>query len=390
MRLAYFVHDLNDPAVARRILMLRAGGLEVVVTGFWRGFEPPNEIAGAKTLPLGRTFDARLMHRGFLTMLQAIASKRLARQLGCVDLFLARNLEMLAIAIATKRNLAPTPAVVYEVLDIHRLLLSRGPTGIGLRTIERALMRDTQLLLTSSPAFLSEYFQPLQFARHAVPALVVENKTLAAESPPCNQQSEIAPGPPWRIGWYGMIRCARSLDILSTLAQRRPDLARIDIRGRPTASVRKRFETAPAPPALSFGGSYLSGDLYALYGAVHFSWVIDYFEEAANSRWLLPNRLYEGGSRNVVPLALRRSETGRWLNALGIGVLLEDPQAELESFLESLAPGDYETMKRAACEAPRSAFVAGQSDCDRLASTLINTVRHRQEDRFRRNVRELA
>ena len=36
MRIAYFVHDLSDPAVGRRVRMLRTGGAEVTVLGFRR------------------------------------------------------------------------------------------------------------------------------------------------------------------------------------------------------------------------------------------------------------------------------------------------------------------------------------------------------------------
>ncbi|MDO8323579.1 MAG: glycosyl transferase family 1, partial [Phenylobacterium sp.] len=63
MKLAYFVHDLNDPAVARRVRMLRAGGAEPVVLGFYRGDAPPDMIAGAEAVDLGRTYDGRLGHR---------------------------------------------------------------------------------------------------------------------------------------------------------------------------------------------------------------------------------------------------------------------------------------------------------------------------------------
>ena len=47
MKLAYFVHDLADPAVTRRVRMLQAGGAEPVVLGFRRTETAPADVAGA-------------------------------------------------------------------------------------------------------------------------------------------------------------------------------------------------------------------------------------------------------------------------------------------------------------------------------------------------------
>ena len=107
-----------------------------------------------------------------------------------------------------------------------------------------------------------------------------------------------------------------------------------------------------------------------LYGRVHFNWTIDYFEADGNSEWLLPNRLYEGGSFDVVPMALRRTETGRWLAKRKLGVRFSDPESELETFLETLSAADYHVLKRACSQAARSLFVATQDDCDNLAMAL--------------------
>src|SRR5665213_2052203 len=58
LRIAYFVHDLNDAAVAKRISMLRSAGAEVRLAGFRRTAEPVRDVAGIEPLNLGRTHDA--------------------------------------------------------------------------------------------------------------------------------------------------------------------------------------------------------------------------------------------------------------------------------------------------------------------------------------------
>jgi len=41
------------------------------------------------------------------------------------NVFLARNLEILVLAVRARRLYAQEAAVVYECLDIHRMLLSK-------------------------------------------------------------------------------------------------------------------------------------------------------------------------------------------------------------------------------------------------------------------------
>ena len=82
----------------------------------------------------------------------------------------------------------------------------------------------------------------------------------------------------------------------------------IVLRGRPAYSEFTDFDGfVAAEPYLRFDGAYRNPeDLAAIYGEVHFSWAIDFFEEGLNSSWLLPNRLYEGCRYGAVPIAMRR------------------------------------------------------------------------------------
>ena len=47
-------------------------------------------------------------------------------------------------------------------------------------------------------------------------------------------------------------------------------------------------------PGVSFGGAYQQDELAAMYAGVHFMWSVDHADKELNSKWLLPNRLYEG------------------------------------------------------------------------------------------------
>ncbi|MFC7478307.1 glycosyl transferase family 1 [Dankookia sp. GCM10030260] len=353
MRLAYFVHDLGDPAVARRLDMLAPRLAEAVVIGFHRGATPPATVAGWPAVPLGRTEDARLGRRILSVLRARLRLGAIGRHVRGATVVMSRQLETLALARAARARFAPGALLVQECLDVHRLLVGTAPKNLALRRLEGWLLRGCDLLLVSSPAFVREHLAPAHGAA-LPPVLLVENKVLAAEAfgqtPP---PPALPAGPPWRIGWYGVIRCRRSLLLLADLVRRLPGRVEVEIRGRPARNVIPDFDAVvAATPGLDFLGPYdRRHDLPAMYGGVHFTWAIDYYEAGANSDWLLPNRLYEGSLHGAVPIALARVETGRWLAAHRAGLLLAEP-------LETALPGYFATLD-AAGHAAAAAAVAG-------------------------------
>jgi hypothetical protein len=376
LRIAYFVHDLTDPAVGRRIAMLRAGGAEVVVFGFRRVEAAPGEVGGARAVDLGRTHDGRFGQRLWRTALAAVGIERWRGQLARADLIIARNLEMLAVAQAARVRCRLDARLVYECLDVHRLMLDAGPKGQMLRLAERALMRRASQLVVSSPAFLTHYFEDVQGLGRELElaTLLVENKVLDLDGQRPVRRKPAA-GPPWRIGWLGAIRCQKSLDLLCDLARARPDLVEVKIAGRPAYGEFRDFDAQVAEaPGVSFLGPYTAADLPALYGDCHFVWAIDFMEAGLNSDWLLPNRLYEGGRHGAVPIALSSVETGRWLAGRGFDLPLADLD-DLEGVLEGLTPAAYADLRAQVDAQPAGAFAVGRVECRdlvrRLAGGLI-------------------
>lgn len=372
MKIAYFVHDLTDPAVARRVRMLQAGGAQVLVLGFRRAEAAPSMIETAPVIDFGRTYDGRLGQRAKATLRAALGSWALRTRLTGTGVIVARTLEMLLVAQAARTLCAIRAPVVYECLDIHRVMLDEGGKGRLLRALERALMRRSRLLVVSSPAFLDAYFKPRQGVGGILPlpTLLVENKLLELDGPVDPAPPRPARGRPWRIGWLGAIRCRRSLDILTSLAARRPDLLEVHIHGRPAYSEFADFDTqVAAAPGVSFDGPYAARDLPRLYGEADFSWAIDFMEEGLNSAWLLPNRIYESSRFGVIPIALRNVETGRFLEARGFGLTLRAAD-DLEAVLQAMTPQAYGELAARQARAPLSDFIADRADCRALVAAL--------------------
>lgn len=350
MRLLYLVHDLGDAAVRRRQRFLEQGGAHVSLIGFRR------QTASARGsdldgLAIGQTQDGRLLRRILSTARAVGASRRWRAQVVQADVIVARSLEMLLIAVLVRRRAGVTISIVYECLDIHRLMTRRDPIGIALRFLEQRLLDSCALLVVSSPRFIEAYFAPRH--RRLPRWVLLENKLLLSElddsrTPDLQGPSPVA-GPPWRIGWFGIIRCRRSLELLASLVRASAGAIEVEIRGRPARDVLPEFDAVVAStPGLSFFGPYdRATDLAMIYGRVHFSWAIDYYEQGLNSAWLLPNRLYEGSMFGTVPLALRDVETGRWLARHGCGLLLDPPlEHTLPTAFASMTPPAYRNARQ--------------------------------------------
>ena len=218
LKVLYLVPNLADSAVDRRIGMMRMGGAEIAVAGFRRANTAAPDLDVVNYIELGETFDARFAQR-LLAVFRAFGSiTQRVSAMGAPDIIIARNLEMLSLASRLQSFWPSRPPIVYECLDIHRLLLRGDLIGQAMRGAEQHWARKASLLLTSSPAFLRNYFD----IHGSPPAVVVENKVLFdPASRGVNQAlAATANDGPIRIGWFGALRCKKSLQALGAVFDR--------------------------------------------------------------------------------------------------------------------------------------------------------------------------
>lgn len=368
----YLVGNTGDSAVERRVRMLRDGGARVGVAGFRRAGSAAPGFEVEDYHELGQTFDARFAQRIFAIARAAGPLKARMRSRGAPDVIMARNLEMLFLAARLKELWGGRPAIVYECLDIHRLMLRQDLIGRSLRRLERRLARKASLLVISSPAFAREYFGKIN--RLSLPTQLIENKVLGSHARGQNPALlPITNGARLRIGWFGALRCRKSLDILGRFARCMDGAVEIVLRGRPALTEFVDFHgTIGANSFVSYGGPYQNPrDLSQMYSNVHFAWAIDYFEEGQNSSWLLPNRVYEGCLNGAVPIALGGTETAAFLKARGLGIILGDTdQDTLVKAIGNLSHQQLQALAGAVARTPATEFACGIDECRKLVATL--------------------
>ena len=185
-------------------------------------------------------------------------------------------------------------------------------------------------LIVSSPAFVEEYFKKYHLKLPKI--ILVENKVVLRKdlescepSTPDNRKD--IHNPKITIGWFGILRCQRSLDMFVKIAETFPLQVDIVLRGRPSLTAVPDFSNiVDQHKNIQFKGAYSApADLQDIYSEIDMMWAGDFSQDAYNSKWLLPNRLYEAGFHSVPCVALDDSETGNWILQHKTGFYLPNP-----------------------------------------------------------------
>ncbi len=331
-RIFVFAFDLTEASQIRRIRSLQQLGHCVRSAAFDRKNMNAEFKPDWPHIDLGVGQNERYGRRA-LGLLAALW--RLTRNkdpIGKADLIIARNIDLLALAIVarilTGRRDVP---LVYECLDIHRLFTKKGPVGAIMRRAERWMLSKTQLLVTSSPGFISEYFERLQGyeGRYSI----LENKLWFADKPVPRPSAPRLPTPeaPLSLGWVGSIRCAPSLNLLLAVADQLGPRIEINIHGNIHRHALPDFDAKIATRRnVNYHGAYAyPSDLGTVYRSCDLVWAQDLWQRGANSDWLLPNRIYEASWFGCPSVAVSDTQTGRRVAQDGLGFVIKHPTPEV-------------------------------------------------------------
>ncbi len=365
--LVYFAFDRTNEGIRRRLNEAVKGGYRVTMFAFDRvrpdeGTALSVDRAEVRVIKLGQTSNGNYLRRVGILLRAVGLVFRNGDAMERADVIVARNLDMALLALLGRAVFAKGTPFVYEVLDVVPVMTRRTLPGIVARAAERLVLRVTRALIVSSPGFLRGYFQ--LFHRHVPTPILIENKVSFPTGTPWPPRSPAPPldeeAPVWVIGWFGKFRCRASLDLLTGLAQRFSDRVEIYLRGFPSQIPPDEFEAAIAGlPNIRFGGGYQTPvDLPAMMAQVHFNWCGDLPDGLRDTRWLLLNRIYEGGYFGVPALTIEGSETSDYIKRWELGYTL--PSADLETlvdFVDSLTPKGYWQMRARLAQRPASEFV---------------------------------
>lgn len=333
-KLAYFAGDATNPTVRLRIRSLMKCGVEVTGFTFRRDKFHQDFVPFWENVALGQTRDRFYTERIGAMILALGKIWRHRKTLRDVEVLHARLFDAAFLAMVTRWLLRLDAKLVYEIEDVQAVFFRDSLAGRVLRFLERRILYAADLVVLPSPGFAEGYLAPRQ--GYDGPVFLLENRIQLDEIP----SKDMPPSPNaqrwrdtqdrWVIGWFGTLRCVKSMRLLAEIAERMGDKVLIYTRGYPTETGLDAYmEIVNKYPNWIYEGPYLMpDDLEDLYGRVHFVWCLDFLDEDGNSELLLACRMYHGGYFGVVPIVAQQSQMARFLAPHGIGHAVRDPYVD--------------------------------------------------------------
>lgn len=268
--------------------MLHEEGVYVKLVGFTRNNYPTDadnleqEIVG--TLSHGNYFKRIVIL--FKTLFRL---RKLVNDFDIIHVFTLDTLIFARLATILKKRV-----IVYQIQDIRTALAGDSVKAKILRSIESKLLKTVDILVASSPEFITDYFKKHY---HKLPSniLVIENKldenyiikkNIGKKKPVDNVIT---------VGYFGVLRCFRSWEILKNTTLKSNGRLALYLRGKNTA-INNLTELIKSQKNIEFGGPYRSPtDLPELYYNVDIVWAAYPFSYGENGNWQMARtiRFYE-------------------------------------------------------------------------------------------------
>lgn len=374
--LIYFGHNRDDVALIRRITSFMDAGIKVTAFTFRRDGAKKESPTKWKNIDLGYVEHAKPGAR-LVVMLKTlgyiIQNRQVIKQ---ADIIYARNLDIFILAWFAKLLTPLTSTImVYECLDVHEALTKKTVSAKILRWIERRVLKRCDLLIVSSPGFMTHYFEPVQAYKGR--SFLVENKlhidssTIKRPGVPINTNPETQP---IKLIWAGILRCHKTLHLMKALANTMGSGIDIHFWGKISYFLIPDFDDQiKETPNITFHGSYSwPAGLEKVYKDADLVWSQELSWSGYNSDWLIPNRIYEASYFNTLSLAVAGTQTAECVKHNELGYVLPDAQVKtVINLITNLNKLDINKKQHALNNKPASDFIITEGDTDALLDAIL-------------------
>ena len=333
--LLYVTLRPDGPMIARRFLGFRATGTEFSHLPLWkdRGRTSNKSPFYGESVAFFRRL--RLAMGGVFRVRRAMG--RLPQETTAF----AVSFDCLLVVLVARALSAKHFPIVYEALDVHRYLLRPSRVRWLLRWIHRRALKHIDLLIVPSQGSVDQFYRPI--AGYDGRYALIHNRLSPAEfagrtSPPGFSGT-------WIVGWFGGLRCQRTLDLACAVAVRLGDRVRFLLAGSNQLGADALNSALTAHANVVYLGSYQTQqDIADLYAKVHFGWAF-HFDPPEPAHWALYARLFESGAYGRPILAAAGTATGEFVAEHGIGKSLIEPLEDgVVGLLEELQPSEYSAL----------------------------------------------
>lgn len=278
------------------------------------------------------------------------------------DVVYTFGLDMLFLGWISKQlSFRKNVKLVYEVGDIREILIGKAPINNLARFLEKFLLRYVSVLVITSTAFYTEYFKKVQKTK-SLRYHVVENK-LDTDIMSVARSQEIAgkDNKEFTIGYFGVLRCARTLEILQMLAEKGKGKIKIYLRGLRGIKTQKEYDQLVSTERVVNEGPYVvPDDLSAMYNSVDMVWACYPYhgKEVSNWCWAKTIRFYESCYFKKPVFVQTGTEDCKTVEQYGIGICLDLEKIEKTvDYILSLSDAEISEWKKNIDELPEHVYM---------------------------------
>lgn len=350
MKLLFVTSATEHTTFRKTAKLLSKSGAHVKIIGFTRNnFPSGNEVIPTKVL-------GTVSHGSYLKRILIIIKffREIREEARKTDVIYCFSLDVLLVTRIVL-FFSENKIVIYQIQDIKRQLIGNSFKSKSYRFVEKTLLKSVSHIVVSSKdyytSFLKKYYNYPESK-----ASVIENKVevLPKVYDFKSVDNQI------RIGYFGVLRCRRSWDVLKTSALESKSNIFIYLRGKPSA-VPNLKEQAEETSTISYDGPYKSpDDLDSIYSKVDIVWAAYPYNDNAEGNWRMARtiRFYEACAYRKPVLVQKGTPHASIVEDLEIGMVvdLSDLDTAVNQVL-SITPKMIDSWKKNLLKVDESMFV---------------------------------
>ena len=291
MHVTFILTSLYDPYAISRIENIRRKGADTVVFGFKRKTSKGTPLHGNVT-SLGYTEHGKYYKR-IPAIIKSFFTVR--KKVETTDVVYCTNLQTLLIGWLFCTSRKENIQLVYDVADVREVLIKKNFSSFFMRMFERFLINRTSIVVVTAPAYIDGYFKKIQRLLHT-DYHIIENKIDASSIIKTGETISLTNAEnsdTLTIGYFGVLRCKHSLELLYDVVQAAEGRIRLYLRGFFIEHLELNEQDILDSQYVTFGGSFVSpDDLQDIYSKIDLCWTAIYHAKS-NVMWSRTNRFYQ-------------------------------------------------------------------------------------------------
>lgn len=291
MHFTFLLPDLDDSFALDRIEHIKDEGATAEIFGYKRDTYKGKKYEDHVTL-LGYAEHGKYFKRIPSIFTSFFKIRKKAKK---TDVFYCFTLELLCIGWLLSRFHKSPVKLAYDVADIREILVKKGIVSSLVRRLDKFLTNRTDVVVVTAPAYIDGYFKEILNIRKTE-FHIIENKLDENLMRPYIETQDEKIGEysyPIRIGYFGVLRCYHSLDLLNRVLREGKGKFHLYLRGFFMDNVLPLKDEILSSGYAEYGGTYLyPDDLNELYSQVDLVWTAIYHAKS-NIMWSRTHRFYQ-------------------------------------------------------------------------------------------------